>query len=175
MIDVGQVWIVWVAPSFGVEMQTDYAIRMQFEIRQRCMAPNFAVSVEQDFTLPPDGVFFLWISRIKNFGARLWHPILDENLFGELTKIIRTLAGSWFIGTSDKGNFRTEIAQSRRQQSRHAQRQIALLNRLALVDLKPTLLHLRPFPAKVTSVECNLQTQQRLLFLTWRQRFRRTP
>ena len=126
---------------------------MQFEIHQRCTAPNLTVAVEQDFALPTDGLLFRRISRIKNIGARLWHAIPNENLPGELAKIIRTLARGWLIGISDKRNFRTEIAQSRRQQSRHAQRQIALLNGLAVADLKPTLLHLRPFPAEMPRVE----------------------
>src|SRR5213083_1983240 len=103
---------------------------MQFEIHQRRTAPNLAVPVEQDFALPADGLLLSRISWIKNIGARLWDAVLNQNFPGELAKIIRTLAGCWLISTSDKRNFRTEIAQSRRQQSRHAQRQIALLNRL---------------------------------------------
>src|SRR5215831_7542561 len=136
-------------------MQTKHKIRMQFEIYQRCAAPNLTVAVEQDLALPTDGLLFLRVSRIKNIGARLWHAILDENFFCQLAKIIRTLACRWLISTSNKRNFRAEIAQSRRQQSRHAQRQITLLNGLVVVDLKPTLLHLRPFPAKMPRIEGN--------------------
>ena len=126
---------------------------MEFEIHQRRTTPNLTVAVEQDFALPADGLLFLWISRIKNIVARLRHAIPDENLPGQLAKIIRTLAGCWLIGTSDKRNFRTEIAQSRRQQLRHAQGQIALLNGLAVANLKPTFLHLRPFASEMTWVK----------------------
>src|SRR5438876_2889953 len=152
MIRVGQHRISRVAPSLSVEMQTQHKIRMQFEIHQRRTAPNLAVTVEQDFALPADGLLFLRISGIKNIGARLWHAIANENLPGQLAKVIRTLAGCWLISTSDKRNFRTEIAQPQGQQSRHPQGQIAFLNRLAVADLKPTLLHLRPFPAEMPRV-----------------------
>ena len=111
MIRVGQHWTSRVAPSFGVEMQTQHKVRMQFEIHQRRTAPNLAIAVEQDFALPADGLLFLRISRIKNIGARLWHAIPNENLPGQLAKIIWTLAGRWPFNTSDKRNFRTEIAQ----------------------------------------------------------------
>ena len=120
MIRVGQHRTGRFAPSFSVEMQTQHKIRMQFEIHQRRTPPNLTVAVEQDFALPADGLLFLRISRIKNISARLWHTIPNENLPGQLAKIIRTLAGCWLISTSHKRNFRTEIAQSRRQQSRHA-------------------------------------------------------
>src|SRR5262249_18160111 len=144
MIDVSQHRTSRVAPSFGVEMQAKHKIRMQFEIHQRCTASNFTVAVEQDLALPTDGLLFGRISRVKNIGARLWHAIPNENLPSELAKIIRTLARRWFISTADKRNFRTKVAQSRRQQSRHAQRQVALLDGLTVADLKPPLLHLRP-------------------------------
>src|SRR5512132_339368 len=106
MIGVGQHRTSRVAPSFSVEMQTQHKIRMLFEIHQCGTAPNLTVAVEQDFALPADGLLFLRISRIKNIGSRLWHAILDENLPGELAKIIRALAGRWLISTSDKRNFR---------------------------------------------------------------------
>src|SRR6266566_4766328 len=102
MIGIGQGRTIWIAPAFSVEMQTNYKVRMQFEIHQRRTAPNLAIAVEQDFALPADGLLFLRISRIKNIGARLWHAILNENLPGQVAKIIRTLAGRWPIGTSDK-------------------------------------------------------------------------
>src|SRR6267154_5501920 len=117
MIRVGQHWTSRVAPSFSVEMQTQYKVRMQFEIHQRGTAPNLTEAVEQDFALPADGLLFFRISRIKNIGARLWHAIPNENLPGQLAKIIRALAGCWLIRTSYKRNFRTEIAQPHRQQS----------------------------------------------------------
>src|SRR5215831_13689395 len=132
------------APPLSVEMQAKHKIRMQFEIHQRRTASDFTVAVEQDLALPTDGLLFGRISRVKNIGARLWHAIPNENFLGELAKIIRTLARGWLIGTPDKRNFRTKFAQSRRQQSRHAQRQVALLDGLTVAELKPTLLHLRP-------------------------------
>src|SRR5215472_14709645 len=144
MIDVSQDGISRIAPSFSVEMQTKHKIRMQFEIHLRCTAPDFTIAVEQNFALPADGVLLFRISLIKNISARLWHAIPNKNLPGELAKIIRTLARRWLIGTADKRNFRTKVAQSRRQQSRYAQRQVALLDGLTVADLKPTLLHLRP-------------------------------
>src|SRR5262249_28272142 len=112
MIRVRQNRTSRIAPSFRVKMQTQYKIRMKFEIHQRRTTANFTVAVEQDFALPADGLLFLWISRIKNIGARLWHAIPDENLPGQLAKIIRTLAGCWLIRTSDKRNSGPEIAQS---------------------------------------------------------------
>src|SRR6516164_4176972 len=156
MIRVCQRRVSWVPPTFSVEMQTNDKIGMEFEIHERCTASNFTVAVEQDFALPTDRLLFARICRLKNIGARLWHAILDENLPGQLAKIIRTRAGCWLINTSDKRNFRTEIAQSRRQQLRHAQRQIALLNGLAVADLKPTLLHLRPAATEMTWVQRDL-------------------
>src|SRR3954462_3613109 len=99
-------------------MQTQHKVRMQFEIHQRRTTPNLAVAIEQDFALPADGFLFLRISRIKNIGARLRHAISDENLSRQLAKLIRSLSGCWLISTSSKRNFRTETAQSRRQQSR---------------------------------------------------------
>src|ERR1044071_7484697 len=117
---------------------------MQSEIHLRCTAPDFTIAVEQNFALPADGVLFFRISLIKNVSARLCHAIPNENLPGKLAKIIRTLARRRLIGTADKRDFRTKIAQSRRQQFGYAQRQIALLDRLSVADLKPTLLHLRP-------------------------------
>src|SRR5215831_15755485 len=150
MIRVCQRRVSWVPPTFSVEMQTNDKIGMEFEIHQRCTASNFTVPVEQDLALPTDGLLFGRISRVKNIAARLWHAILDENLPGELAKIIRTLARRWLIGTADKRNFRTKVAQSHRQQSRHAQRQVALLNGLTVADLKPTLLDLRPAASQMT-------------------------
>src|SRR4029077_20991818 len=82
MIRVSQRRTGRVAPSFSVEMQTQHKVRTQFEIHQRGTAPNLTVAVEQDFTLPMDGLLFLRISRIKNFGAGLWHAISNENLPG---------------------------------------------------------------------------------------------
>src|SRR5215468_1372490 len=114
MVDVSQHRTSRVAPSFGVEMQAKHKIRMQLEIHQRCTASNFIVAVEQDLALPTDGLLFFRISLIKNIGARLWHAIPNENLPGELAKIIRTLARRWPIGTAHKRNFRTKVAQSRR-------------------------------------------------------------
>src|SRR3954469_22254868 len=107
-------------------MQTQHKVRMPFEVHQRRTAPNLTVAIEQDFALPADGFVFLWISRIKNIGARLRDTVSNEDLSRQLAKIIRPLAGHWLVSTSNKKNFRTEIAQSRCQQSRYAQRQIAL-------------------------------------------------
>src|SRR5215472_13922152 len=117
MIRVSQQRTSRVAPSFSVEMQAKYKIRMQLEIHQRCTASNFTVAVEQDLALPTDGLLFGRISRVKNISARLWHAIPNQNLPGELAKIIRTLARRWLIGIADKRNLRTTVAQSRRQQS----------------------------------------------------------
>src|SRR5262249_11658160 len=112
MIRLGQSRIVRVAPTFSIESQPKNKIRMQFEIHHRRPAPNLAVAVEQNFTLPTDRLLLRRISRIKNIGARLWHAILNENFSGERAKIIRTLAGRWLNGTSDKRNFRTKLTQS---------------------------------------------------------------
>src|SRR5215469_5098928 len=153
MIRVSQQRTSRVAPSFSVEMQAKHKIRMQFEIHQRCTASDFTVAVEQDLALPTDGLLFGRISRVKNIAARLWHAILDENLPGELAKIIWTLARRWLIRTSHEGHFPTEVTQSRRQYSRHAQGQIALLNRLTVADLEPTLLHLCPVAPQMPRIE----------------------
>src|SRR4029450_11768587 len=111
MICVNQRRTSRVAPSFSVEMQTQNKIRMQFEIHQPRAASNLTVAVEQDFALPTDSLFFSRISWIKNIGARLWHAILNENPFGQIAKIIRTLGRSRFIVISHIGNFCSEIAQ----------------------------------------------------------------
>src|SRR5437667_12110917 len=160
MIDVGQRRIVRIAPAFGVEMQTKHKIGMQFEVYPRSAATDLAVAVEQNFALPADRLLFFRIIWIKNFPAhaRLWYAAFDQNFPGELPKIIRALGRGRFIAVSNKRNARPEFAQSRRQQSRHAQRQITLLHRLAVADLKPALLHLRPFPTEMTRIERDLQT-----------------
>ena len=75
---------------------------MQFEIHQRCAPPNLAIAVKQHFALPTNGLLFRRISWIKNIGARLWHAILNENLSGELAKIIGTLNRGRLIAISDK-------------------------------------------------------------------------
>src|SRR4051795_4273820 len=106
-------------------MQTQHKVRMQFEIHQRRTTPNLTVAIEQDFALPADGSVFLRISRIKNIGARLRDTVSNEDLSRQLAKIIRPLAGCWLISTSNKRNFRTELAQSRRHYSCHTQRQIS--------------------------------------------------
>src|SRR4051812_31769709 len=128
---------------------------MQFEVHQRRTTPNLTVAVEQDFALPADGFLFLLISRIKNIGARLRHAVSNEDVSRQPAKIIRPLARHWLVSTSNKQNFRTETAQSPRQQSRDAQRQITLLNGLAVADLKPTLLDFRPAAPKMSGVECD--------------------
>src|SRR5262249_43558941 len=158
VIDVSQRRTIRVAPAFSVEMQTKHKIRMQFEIHQRCAASNLSIAVEQNFALPTDGLLFRRISWIKNVNTRLRHAILDKNLSGELAKIIRTLGRNRFNAISHKRNFCTQFAQSRRRHSCYAQGQIALLNRLAVADLKPTLLHLRPVPTKMPRIERDLQT-----------------
>src|SRR5262245_59593445 len=158
MIHVGQRRTVRVAPAFGIEMQAKDKIGMQHEVYTRCPAADFTIAVEQNFALPTDGLLFRRISWIKNISTRLRHAILDKNLSGELAKIIRTRGRNRFNAISHKRNFCTQFAQSRRRHARYAQGQIALLNRLAVADLKPTLLHLRPVPTKMPRIERDLQT-----------------
>ena len=61
MIRIGQGWIVWVAPAFGIEMQTKHDIGVQFEIHKRRPASNLAIAVEQNLALPADRLLFLRI------------------------------------------------------------------------------------------------------------------
>src|SRR3989449_10201725 len=168
MIGVGQARIVWIAPAFSIEMQTKHEIGMQFKVHQSGPASNLAVTIEQNFALPADGLLFRSIVWIKNVGARLWHAVFDQNFSGELTKIIRTFRRDRFVTIPHKENFGAEFTQSRGQQSRHAQREIAFLDRRAVTHLKPALLHLCPFPAEMTRVQCDFQTEKRFLRSDWR-------
>src|SRR5438034_970737 len=155
MIRLGQGWIVWVAPAFRIEMQTKDQIGMQFEVHQRRPASNLTIAVEQNFALPADSLLFLRIIWIKNVPAYagLWHAVLDQNFSGKLAKIIRTLRRSRFITVPNKENFCAEFTQSRGQQPRHAQSQIAFLDWRAVADLKPPLLHLCPFATQMTRIQ----------------------
>src|SRR5437899_6436391 len=153
MIRVRQGRAVWIAPSFSVEMQAKHKIRMQFEVNQCRAASNLAVAIEQNFALPANRLLFFRIIRIKNVGARLWHAVLDQNFSSKLPKIIGALRRNRFVATSDERNFCTEVTQSRGQESRDAQSQIAFLDGLAVAHLKPTFLHLCPLATEMTRVE----------------------
>src|SRR5947209_2806476 len=141
---------------------------MQFKVNQSGPASNLDVTIEQNFALPANRLLFRRIVWIKNVGARLWHAVFDQNFSGELTKIIRTFRRNRFVTVPDKEHFCAELTQTRGQQSRHAQREIALLDRRAVTDLKPALLHLCPFPAEMTRVEPDFQTEKRFLRSDWR-------
>src|SRR5436190_20898498 len=114
MIGVGQRRTLRVAPPFGVEMETKNQIGMQRKVHARRTASNLAIAIEQNFALPANGLFFRRISWIKNICTRLWHAILNENVPGELAKIIRALGRRRFIVISHKGDFCSEFTQSRR-------------------------------------------------------------
>src|SRR5205085_10272646 len=96
---------------------------------QRRPASNLTIAVEKNFALPADSLLFVRIIWIKNVPAYagLWHAVLDQNFSGKLTKIIRTPRRSRFITVPGKENFCAEFTQSRGQQPRHAQSQIAFL------------------------------------------------
>src|SRR5438477_9284020 len=151
MIRLGQGWIVWVAPAFRIEMQTKDQIGMQLEVHQRRPASNLTIAVEQNFALPADSLLFVRIIWVKNVPAYagLWHAVLDQNFSGKLTKIIRTLRRSRFITVPGKENFCAEFTQSRGQQQRHAQSQIAFLAWQSVADLESTRLHPCPFPGQL--------------------------
>ena len=46
MVRVGQARIVWIAPTFRIEVQTKHKIRVQFEIHQRSSPTNFAITIK---------------------------------------------------------------------------------------------------------------------------------
>src|SRR2546423_5437379 len=155
MVGVGQRRTLRVAPAFGVKMETKNQIGMQLKVHARRTASNLAIAVEQNFALPANGLFFSRIIGIESIGTRLWHTVLNQNFPGQSPKIIRTLRRGRLLAISHKRNSCSERTQSRRQQSRNLQRQIAFLNWFAVADLKPALLHLRPASAEMTGVECN--------------------
>ena len=81
------------------------------------------------------------------------HAVLNKNFSGEFPKIIRPFCRDWFVAVPDKENFSAQLTKSRRQESRDVQDEIAFLDWLAAVDLKPALFHLCPFSTEMTWVE----------------------
>src|SRR4029077_13940241 len=159
MIRVGQARTIRIAPTFRIEMQTKHKIRMQFEVHQRSPASDLAVTVKQNLALPSNGLLFAGIVWIKNVGARLRYTVLNQNFSCQLPKIIRPLSGNWFVPIPNERNFCAKFTQSRGQQSRHPQSQIAFLYRRAATHLKPALLHLCPFATEMTRIQRDLQTE----------------
>src|SRR6266513_220776 len=175
VVDVGQSWIVGIAPAFRIKMQTEYEIRMQFEVHQRRLAADLAVAVKQNFALPANGLLFLWAVCVKNLRSGPWHAIFDQNLFGKFLEVAGAFCGDRVVTVPNEENFRAELTQSRGQQARHAQSQIAFFDWLTVANLKPALLHLCPFSAKMSGVERNPQTREWLIrFRRW-QRLCRSP
>ncbi len=66
------VGIAFVAPRFRVEMQTENEIRTQPRINQPRPVPDLAAPVEEDFTLPPDGLLFQRVVRTFEILARIF-------------------------------------------------------------------------------------------------------
>src|SRR6266480_2720091 len=175
MIFIGQCWVIWIAPAFGIQMQTKHEIGMQFSVHQYGATADFAIAIEQDFALPANRLLFLGIVWIKNIRSRLGHAVFDQNSCRQLPEIIRTFRRNWLVAVSDKEDFRTQFSEARRQQPGHPQRQIAFLDRRAAAVLKPALFHLRPFPAEMPRIERDAQTGERFLWFCGRQGLRETP
>src|ERR1051325_682867 len=152
MIRIDQYWIFGVTPPFGVEMQAENQIRMQFRVNERRPATNLAVAIKQNLALPVDGFLFFRVFRVEDIVTRPRYSILDQNFSGQRCEITRTHRRDWLRTLPDKGNAGAQLAQSRSEYTGHAQSQITFPYRQAVTNLEPALFHLRPFAAEVPGI-----------------------
>ena len=177
MIIVDQGRLARITPAFGIEVQAKHKIRMQLCVHEHGAATDLAVPVKQHFALPSDCLLFFGIVWIENVPAHagLRQAVSDKDFSGEFFEIPRPLRSDRVGAVANVQNCGAQFSQSRSEHPRYPQCQIAFRHRFCVAHLKPALLHLRPFPAEMTGIERDAQSQERFSRLGRRQRLSRTP
>ena len=91
VVAVHQRRMVRIAPRLGIEMQAEHKIRLQLVVYQAGAAPDFAVAIKEQLSLPAHRLFFLRIGRAIEILPRLRDPGVLEKLPGRLLEIRRPI------------------------------------------------------------------------------------
>src|SRR5450755_1296037 len=130
---------------------------MQPRIDEPCPEADLAVPVEEDFTLPPNGLVLQRVVRSIEVLAWIFRSSHLENFACCAFEIVRTKWSHWLIFLTHERNARAQGPKSQRQYFRHPQGHLAFLHRQRVTHLEPAFFHLRPLTADMAGIERDVQ------------------